>query len=119
MSQTRFPLYVLALATVMLAGGASAQTAAAPSGTNTPRIDQRQANQERRIDQGVASGALTARETQHLDQQQHRIDNMENRAKADGNVSAAERRHINKAQNHASRNIRRQKHDGQHVGQKG
>ena len=26
---------------------------------NTPRVDQRQANQEQRIDQGVASGSLT------------------------------------------------------------
>jgi hypothetical protein len=32
---------------------------------NTPGIDQRQMNQERRIDQGIASGQLTEREAIH------------------------------------------------------
>ena len=37
--------------------GAFAQAASAPAAT--PRVDQRQANQQQRIDQGIASGALT------------------------------------------------------------
>ena len=90
---------------------ASAQTAA--PGTNTPRIDQRQANQERRIDQGVASGALTPREAHRLEHQQSVIDKAENKAKADGSVSAQERKRLAHMQNHASRDIRHQKHDRQ------
>ena len=35
---------------------------ATAAGTDTPRIDQRQANQEQRIDNGIASGELTKRE---------------------------------------------------------
>lgn len=81
---------------------------------NTPGIDQRQANQERRIDQGVASGSLTQREANRLDRGQQRVDNMENRAKADGVVTRQERTRINRAQNVQSERIYEQKHDRQH-----
>ena len=40
--------------------------AAAFAQTGTPRIDQRQQNQEQRIDQGVSSGVLTGREARRL-----------------------------------------------------
>jgi uncharacterized membrane protein YebE (DUF533 family) len=81
--------------------------------TNTPGIDQRQANQERRIDQGVASGQLNARETARLERGQQRVDNMENRAKADGVVTAKERARIGHEQDVQSKRIYRQKHDRQ------
>jgi len=81
--------------------------------TATPGIDQRQANQEQRIDQGIASGQLTQREANRLERGQQRIDNMENRAKADGVVTARERARIQHAQNVESRRIYRQKHDRQ------
>lgn len=80
----------------------------------TPGIDQRQANQEKRIDQGIASGQLTEREATRLDRQQDRIDKMENRAKADGVVTNKERARLHAAQDRASRNIARQKHDRRH-----
>ena len=80
---------------------------------NTPGIDQRQANQERRIDQGVASGELNARETARLDRGQDRVDNMENRAKSDGVVTRGERAKVNAAQDRQSKRIYRQKHDRQ------
>jgi hypothetical protein len=94
--------------------GAAAQTPT--PGTNTPRIDQRQANQEKRIDQGVASGQLTKRETRRLEKEQARIDKAEDKAKSDGSVTAQERKRLTKAQNHASRDIYRQKHDKQTAG---
>lgn len=79
----------------------------------TPGIDQRQANQERRIDQGVASGELNARETARLDRGQQRVDNMENQAKSDGVVTKGERARIHAAQDRQSARIYRQKHDRQ------
>jgi hypothetical protein len=79
----------------------------------TPGIDQRQANQERRIDQGITSGQLTEREAARLDKQQNHIDNMENKAKADGVMTKKERARIHAAQDRASRSIARQKHDAQ------
>jgi hypothetical protein len=105
---------LIAAAVLTLAGtAASAQSAASAPGANTPRIDQRQAKQEQRIDQGIASGELTKREAHRLEHQQAAINKAEDKAKADGSVTAKERKRLTHAQNHASRNIYRQKHDRQ------
>ena len=79
----------------------------------TPVIDERQANQEKRIDQGIASGQLNQREANRLDRQQDRIDRMENKAKSDGVMTKKERARIVAAQDRASRHIAREKHDRQ------
>lgn len=108
-------IHLFAAAMLSLAGahaGAQAAAASAP-GANTPRIDQRQARQEQRIDQGIASGELTRREATRLERQQTAINKAEDKAKADGSVTAKERKRLTHAQNHASRNIYRQKHDRQ------
>ena len=102
-----------AVALALVAFGASAQTPASAPGANTPRVDQRQANQEKRIDKGIASGQLTKRETRRLEKEQAAVNRAEDKAKADGTVTAQERRRLHKAQNHASRDIYRQKHDAQ------
>jgi uncharacterized membrane protein YebE (DUF533 family) len=81
---------------------------------STPRIDQRQENQDRRIDQGVASGQLTEREAARLEKGQAHVQQMENQALADGTVTKRERARIERAQNRQSRRIARQKHDRQH-----
>ena len=81
--------------------------------TSTPRIDQRQANQERRIEAGEKSGQLTQREAARLEKGQARVQKMENKATADGKVTAKERRKIERAQNKQSRRIYREKHDKQ------
>jgi len=90
-----------------LAGTAFAQTA-------TPNIDARRAEQQQRIQQGVASGQLTPRETRRLERQQKHIAKDEARAGKDGVVTARERAKITREQDEASRAIYRQKHDGQH-----
>ncbi len=82
--------------------------------TNTPNIDQRQINQQQRIDQGVQSGSLTNREATHLEKAQDRIQGMEDKAKSDGNVTAQERKRLQQAENMQSRRIYNQKHDRQH-----
>lgn len=87
--------------------------AASAAGTDTPRIDQRQANQEQRIDQGIASGELTKREAHRMNHQQAVVNRAEDRAKADGAVTAQERKRLTKMQNKTSRHIHRQKHDAQ------
>lgn len=108
----------LATLTLSLVAVASWAQTAAPAGTApaaTPRLDQRQANQEKRIDQGVASGQLTPRETLRLEREQKRVAVAEQKAKADGTVTAAERKKLHHMQDHASKDIRHQKHDGQHM----
>jgi hypothetical protein len=101
---------VSSLVAAILALGAYAAFAA---GTQTPRIDRRQAHQEQRIDQGIASGELTKREARRMNRQQNQVNKAEDKAKADGVVTAGERKALTKAQNKTSRHIYRQKHDAQ------
>lgn len=100
----RTPVLALLLATA--SAGAFAQAA-------MPRVDAREAHQERRVDQGVASGALTAPETRRLERGEARIERMEHRALADGTVTRAERHRLHEAQGAESRRIFVQKHDAQ------
>lgn len=81
--------------------------------TTTPRVDQRQANQQQRIDQGVASGQLTGKEAARLENGQERVQKIEDKAKADGTVTPRERARLHKAQNKQSKKIYREKHDRQ------
>ena len=99
--------------TVLVIGGVLFVAGMAYGQAETPGIDQRQANQEQRIDQGIASGELTQREAGRLEQQQQHIDKMENKAKSDGVVTKKERARIHAAQDKASKKIYRQKHDRQ------
>lgn len=99
---------VAAFCVSALALPALAQTA------STPRIDQRQANQQQRIDQGAQSGALTQREAARLQHGQEHVQNLENKATADGKVTAKERARIEHAQDVQSRRVYREKHDRQH-----
>lgn len=81
--------------------------------TNTPVIDQRQANQERRIQQGVSTGQLTNREATTLQNRQNTIAADEAAAKADGKVTQRERAQLTREQNRANRQIARKKHNAQ------
>lgn len=96
-------------------GYAGAQTAVKDPAA-TPRIDQRQANQQARINEGVASGQVTAKEQARLQGQQNHIAGDKAAAKADGVVTKHERRHLKREQNRADRNIHRKKHNGKHAG---
>ncbi|HEV8314810.1 MAG TPA: hypothetical protein VGQ23_17240 [Burkholderiaceae bacterium] len=99
-------------AALALVGAAGAFAQAAPA-SSMPRVDQRQANQERRIDQGVTSGALTKRETARLEKEQAHVEKAETRAQSDGTVTKKERRHLHRMQDRASADIYHQKHDRQ------
>jgi len=96
---------LVSIISVALAFGAAAQTA-------TPNIDQRQASQQARIDNGKATGTLSKREASRMQAGQNKVAGMEAAAKADGKVTRRERAAITKEQNKQSRRIRTQKHDG-------
>ena len=100
---------------VLIAVGAMTllMTGMAYAEAETPVIDQRQTNQEQRIDQGIASGQLNEREVNRLNKQQGHINKMEDKAKSDGVVAKREKAKIEHAQNRASRHIAREKHDRQ------
>lgn len=109
-------IHTLIAAVALTLGGAAFAQAPAPAPKGplaTPRIDQRQVNQQKRIDQGVASGQLNAKETNRLDKREGKIAADEAKAKADGKVTKAERSHLRREENRASKAIYRQKHDRQ------
>ena len=95
---------VALLMAMSLAGAANASMA-------TPRIERREAWQERRIANGIRSGALTRREAWRLERGAARIDRIEWRAQRDGRVTACERVRMHRALNHESRRIWRLKHN--------
>ena len=102
---------IVSLVTLLAAAGLALPAAAQTQ--STPRIDQRQANQERRIERGEKSGALNEKEAARLEKGQARVQKMEDKAAADGKVTKKERARLEKAQDRQSRKIYREKHDKQ------
>ncbi len=108
MTALKFAFAAIAFA---VATSALAQNAANPA--TTPGIDQRQANQERRIEQGVRSGQLTKRETARLEHREAKLESDKLKAQADGVVTKKERKHLQHEANQDSKAIYREKHDRQ------
>ena len=81
----------------------------------TPAIDKRIQNQERRIEQGEKSGALTGKEAARLEKRETKIEGDVAQAKADGKVTPQERKRLNKELDNQSRKIHHEKHDHQHL----
>lgn len=81
--------------------------------TNSPRVDQREQNQQQRIGEGVENGSLTAGEASRLERKEAVINSEENRMKADGSLTPRERARLTHQQNVMSRRIYAQKHDAQ------
>lgn len=98
-------LIITALRFLVISHAASAQA--------TPVINARQRNEQRRIRQGVAGGALTRREAVRPEGREADLRQNKRAAKADGVVTSGERHELRKNENQASRAIYRQKHDAQ------
>ena len=95
---------VIVSAILAMSGPAMAQTF----------IDEREAHQQERIEQGIKSGQLTCRETRQLERGEGRIDRVEGRDLAKGPLTAHEREHLNRMLNRESRRIYRDKHNAAH-----
>ncbi len=81
---------------------------------NSYNINQRQANQTDRIQNGVENGRLTPQETQRLTLQEARIADLEAKDRASGGrLTLRERTELNHLLNTESGRIYRQKHDRQ------
>ena len=91
----------------VLAGALLALPLAASAG----QIQDRMRRQDARIDQGIASGALTPGETQRLESEQGAIARTRATALADGTMTRREAQQITWEQNRANRNIYRLKHN--------
>lgn len=79
--------------------------------SQTPGIDKRIDKQERRIEQGEASGQLTNREAARLERREAKLRADTARAQADGQVTPRERRRLNREANRDSRAVYRKKHN--------
>ena len=78
------------------------------------RVGRRQANQQRRIENGVNNGSLNPNETQRLESQEGRIQQQKRADKAvnGGRLNGQEKKQINREQNRESQRIYRKKHNG-------
>ena len=101
---------ILIAVAISLFVGLTAMAQTTPE-TNTPRINKRQHEQQKRIRQGVRSGELTKREAKKIEKDERGIRREERAAKADGTVTAEERKAINKDLNKTNRRIYRAKHN--------
>ena len=100
---------LLVCLSLTIGGSAFAQTDPAA----TPGLDKREAKQQARIDQGVASGQLNAREVNRLQKREAKLQADEQAAKSDGVVTRKERRRLQREANRDSKAIYKQKHDTQ------
>ncbi len=104
----------LALGSLLLSGS--------PAGAQSvydPHIDQREAYQQQRIQQGIDNGSLTSGEAGRLENEQARIQATEDRMKADGNLSPRERERLTQMQNRASQDINRLENNNRTAGWSG
>ena len=76
-------------------------------------IEQRDRNEDMRIEQGIRSGQLTRQEASRLESERAQVERMERRARSDGVVTQQERNRITRAQDRVSRDIYRESHDSQ------
>lgn len=100
-------MIILTLAGMMIAGTGSAFA----GNLYDPVIQQRIGNEQWRIDQGIASGELTARETARVQRSLNSIRAQEARFKADGYLGRWERATLQERLNWNSERIYRFKHN--------
>jgi len=87
---------------------------ALPFAASAQLVEQRQANQAQRIEQGTQSGTLTPREAARLERGQTHVQNVDTRVQADGVVTRQEQARLQHAEGVESRRIYQQKRDRQH-----
>jgi hypothetical protein len=105
---------VLAAAALFVSVAASAQPFDPRPGPGAwHEIDQRQARQEQRIEQGYARGDLTRRELRSLRQEQFQIARFEAQARADGRLGRREVQQLHAMLDRADVHIRALRHNAQ------
>jgi len=98
----------IVLAAMALSAAALSQ---AQTTSNDPAtaVVQRNVNQEKRIEQGLQSGALNTREAARLQREEGKVDHLEAHALKDGKLTPQEQQRLTQAQNKVSQDIRADK----------
>ena len=94
------------IAASLLTSAAWAQT------TPAERDQQRDVNQQQRIEQGLQSGQLSTKEAGSLERQEQHVDKMEAHDMKNGAITPGEQARLNAAQNRVSNDIHADKHNG-------
>ena len=104
----------------MFAGSAAAQTATSGAGPGIvdpghPRVNevnQREANQQKRIANGINNGSMNAHETANVERREASVQKQEqaDMAKHNGHLTKAEQRQLNRRQDRISHSIYKDKH---------
>jgi hypothetical protein len=83
-----------------------------PGHPQVNEVNQREANQQERIGNGVASGKLSSQQAANLEKRETAVQNREQKdmAKNNGHLTKAEQRGINRQQNRISKSIYKDKH---------
>jgi hypothetical protein len=98
--------------TIQLVAMSVLTTAAWAQATTAEKDQQRDVNQQQRIEQGLKSGQLSTKEAGSLERQEQHVDKMEARDLRNGSISPAEQAKLNAAQNRVSNQIYADKHNG-------
>jgi len=101
--------------TLMVAGMLGLGMMLVSSTAEAGQVARREARQNARIRQGVASGELTPGETKLLRKEQRTIEHGRKRALADGHIGPWEHKALEGAQNRASDDTYRLKHNQRQV----
>lgn len=72
---------------------------------------QRDVNQQQRIEQGLKSGQLSTQEAGHMERDEQHVNRMESRDLKNGSISPAEQARLNAAQNKTSQAVSSAKHN--------
>jgi len=94
------------IAASLLTSAAWAQT------TPAEQDQQRNVNQQQRIEQGLQSGQLSTKEAGSLERQEQHVDKMEAHDMKNGAITPGEQSRLNAAQNRVSNDIYADKHNG-------
>jgi len=111
-------LVISAAVGFLIAGSALAQTSGAGPGVidpGHPRVNQvngREANQQKRIANGINNGSLNAKQAGNLEKREASVQNREQKDMAahNGHLTKAEQNGINRQQNRISKSIYKDKH---------
>ena len=117
-------LLVLAVGGLMFVGSAAAQDASSttsgagpgvvdPGHPRVNEVNAREANQQKRIANGINNGSLSAAQTANLEKREASVQKQEanDMAKHNGHLTKAEQTQLNKRQNHISKSIYKDKHN--------
>lgn len=96
---------------LMLAGLGVAMTALPAAAQPWQSVNQRQAQIERRIDQGIRNGSLSRREAVNLRSEFRQIANLEQRYRRSNGLSMQERRDLDRRMTALSNKVRIDRHD--------